>query len=110
MPSYDVMCSACEYETVLDMRISELSQWDLTAVCPHCNAGSGAFRRVIRQAAALNGGEKNQRRSQLSKKADARSLGSGVKDDMLHKQWQKEDKHQIAEAREIVKSGKYEGF
>ncbi|MBF0442316.1 MAG: zinc ribbon domain-containing protein [Oligoflexales bacterium] len=101
MPSYDALCSQCGYEGIVVMRIANLSDWDMNAICPRCHHGEGAFHRVIKQAVWVATGG-----SSLPKKAGS----SSVNDESKHRQWQKEDKAQIAEAHDIVKHGKYEGF
>ncbi|MCX6128329.1 MAG: hypothetical protein NTX25_04605 [Proteobacteria bacterium] len=112
MPNYDTACSHCDYESLEQIKISDLVAWDLQASCPHCGDSAGAYRRVIRQGVAIRSGSKAAERSAQAKKNDnkERFVKSGERDDMLHRQVQKTDRHQIAEAREIVKSGKYEGF
>ncbi len=112
MPSYDVRCSTCNYEAVIDLKISELDKWDSSAACPECAQKTPEFRRIIKSAPAAYGGAKSLARSQVSKKESQQKnfVSSGQKDDMRHQADKKRDRSKEREAVEIVKRGTYEGF
>lgn len=102
MPFYDAQCSSCHTENSVQIKISELSTWDLQATCPHCGANAGAYRRIIKSAPASS----VQKGFRLPK----RTLSSGDKDEMRHKGLKHRNSDQVAEAREAVAKGTYEGF
>jgi hypothetical protein len=112
MPSYDVKCSHCSYENMIQMKISEVNDWDSMALCPQCAAKAPAFGRIMTSAPRCIGGDKASARSKLSQKESnqQRFVSSGEKDDMRHKESKTRDRNAIGEAIEIVKQGKYEGF
>jgi hypothetical protein len=99
MPSYDIACTACGYEDLIVMPIADLAAWDHEAICPKCNLGGGALRRIIKYAAAVR-----------CTTANRSSINSVALDEMKHKNLKHHDADKIENAREIVKSGAYEGF
>ena len=112
MPTYNVECSDCSFETELFMSLRDLAVWDAEAICPSCQAKSGKFRRVIKYAPAIHGGTKAGARLAVSKKQDDkdRFRTSGEKDAMMHKAFKNTNHDQIAAARESVAKGEFEGF
>ncbi len=112
MPSYDVRCSACDYEGLVTLPIKELDQWEKEAQCPACAEHAPIFARVIKMAPSARGGEKANARSKISQRETQKSqfTSSGQKDDMRHKEEKRRDRNQIGEAVENVRKGKFEGF
>ena len=112
IPSYDVECSKCGFEDIAVLKIAELNAWDTDAHCPKCEGGAAVFRRVIRTAPVSYGGDKALEKSAASKKSTQKALftSSGERDAMRHRESQTRDRHQVAEAVENVKKGRFEGF
>ncbi len=94
------------------MKIAELNAWDSNAACPKCEGDPGDYRRVMRKAPVSYGGDKALVRSEVSKKATQKALftSSGERDAMRHRESQTRDRHEVAQARENVKKGVFEGF
>lgn len=111
IPNYDVECSSCGFSDIEMIKLSELTAWDTSALCPQCAGASGVFRRVINHAPASRGGAKAADRLEVSRKASVQQkfVGSGEKDDMRHRH-SKHCSHQVANAIESVKKGEFEGF
>jgi hypothetical protein len=112
LPTYNADCSDCGYESVIFLSLSELSTWDIGAICPSCQAKSEKFRRVIKHAPAIHGGAKASARLAISKKQDDKDKFrySGEKDAMRHKAFKNTNHEQVAAARESVAKGEFEGF
>ena len=105
MPTYDVECSECGYDSTIIVTLAELSTWDRAATCPSCHGGSTVFRRVIKQAPTRLGGGAIPYRSKHS-----HGLSSGERDTMRHRQAERADHDKVAAARESVRKGEFEGF
>lgn len=112
IPTYDVECSGCGHEDTAVLKFADVDAWDASACCPKCEKSNGVYRRVIRSAPLGRGGAKAQEKSDLSKKSTQKALftSSGEKDAMRHRESQTRDRHQVAEAVENVKKGRFEGF
>lgn len=112
MPTYDVECSNCGFEDTTVLKIADLDRWDAEASCPKCEKENGVYRRVIRNAPPSYGGAKALMKSELSKKSTDKALfaSSGERDAMRHRESKTRDRHQVAEAVDNVKKGRFEGF
>ena len=95
MPSYDVECSSCGYETITMVKLADLSAWDLAATCPECKLSGGAFRRVIKTAPMSLSGVKSTKTK----------LKSADKDAMRHQHGKRENKEAKAAAIESARKG-----
>lgn len=94
------------------MKIADLWVWDKNARCPECSAEGGVYRRVIRSGFVSKGGDKAAARLEASRKESQKEAfhSSGERDAMRHRESQTRDRHEVAEAVENVKKGRFEGF
>lgn len=112
MPNYDSQCTICGLESIVHCKLADLESFDKTSSCPVCMKGEGELKRVIKSPPVSTGGEKNKAKSLLSKTQTAkdRFISSGERDDMRHRGEKRVSSDQLAEGREAVRTGKYEGF